>query len=109
MKGAASRIRHLLTLQQEVSATNASGGRVRSWETVADVWGEVTLGNGQKEWAGGQLEPRLLHRITLRYRPDVTPGMRLVFEGRVFSIHSVGVVDERKALLEIIAEEGAAS
>lgn len=113
MKTASSRLRHRLTLQREVRVDDGAGGYTRSWDDVAEVWGEIAVvasagGSGKEAVFAGQLQAAVSHRILLRYRDGVTADMRLRFEGRVFNIYSVSVTGEDRQALELWVSEGAA-
>lgn len=115
MKNTCSRLRHRLTLQEEVQTPDGFGGYARTWQDVADVWAEIISLAGTIKSAGreilfaGQLQAEVSHRILLRYRDDVAAGMRLVFENRAFNIQSVVNTDEKNETLELLVQEGAAA
>ena len=117
-KTTTSRLKHKLTLEQEVQTSDGQGGYSRSWETVADIWAEIlpisggqtrSYGSGNEVYSQGQLQNTLTHRILVRYHSDLNAGMRLVFEQRAFNIRFIANTDEEKDTLEILAEEGAAT
>ena len=115
-KTTSSRLRHKLTLQQEVQTPDGAGGSVRSWQNVADLWAEIipiggsssklNLSAGKEVMVGGQVQAEVSHRILLRYRDGVLPSMRLVFESRIFNIRSVANIEERREKLELLVQEG---
>ncbi|MDX1974468.1 MAG: phage head closure protein [Rickettsiales bacterium] len=111
-KSPSSRLRHRLSLQQEIHTADTQGGFTRSWQPIADLWAEImpmhSYERGREPLVGGQLQATITHKITLRYRDGITTGQRLVFDGRAFNIHSVIVPNEAKQLIEIFAEEGGA-
>jgi len=113
-----SRLRHRLTLQQEVETPDGAGGYARSWQDVADLWGEIipltgsgasAKGSGKEALFAGQIQASISHRILLRYRPGVSAAMRLVFEKRAFNIRSVANIEEKKDTLELLVQEGVAT
>ena len=116
-KNTASRLKHRMTLQQEVTSADGAGGYVKSWADVAQLWAEITpisttgaangRMSGRELLLGGQLQPEISHRITLRFQEGVTPAMRLVYDGRIFNIRHVANVQEQGEVLELLAQEGA--
>lgn len=113
-RNTSSRLRHRLTLQEEVRTQDTVGGYTRSWRDVAQLWAEVFpvtasqwVGRGESVSAE-QIQAVVTHRIVLRYRPGVDSGMRFVFDNRVFNIRSVTNKEEKNEVLEILAEEGVA-
>lgn len=117
-KTTSSRLRHRVTLQQEVTTDDTQGGYTRSWEDVAELWAEISPINpgsasvsasSSEQYKFGGIETVHTYRIFLRYRSNVDASMRIVFGSRIFNIRSVINNDERNELLEIIAEEGVAA
>lgn len=105
----ASRIRHRLTLQQQSLTPDGAGGFTRTWQNVADLWGEIRPATGREKLEAMQLQAAVTHRVTLRYRAGVTAAMRLLYENRSLNIRVVLNRGERDRWLDILAEEGAAS
>lgn len=106
----AARLNQRVTIQQPVYTDDAAGGGTVVWNDVATVWAEIRSrggGAGERLFAG-KLEASATHEITLRYRSDVTPAMRVSYDGRVFNIRRVEDVDAAGVLLELLAEEGVA-
>jgi SPP1 family predicted phage head-tail adaptor len=112
-----SRLRHRMTLQQEVQASDGAGGYTRSWADVAELWGEIIpltgtgssmRGSGKETLFGDQIQAEISHRILLRYRCDITPAMRLVYETRLFNIRMVADVHEKRNTLQLLVQEGVA-
>ncbi len=118
MKRMCSRLRHRITLQQEVETPDGAGGYAKSWADVADLWAEIMpvissgakldKSAGREIVLGGQIQHELSHRILLRYRDDITPSMRLVYENSIFNIVYVANVEERNETLQLLVHQGAA-
>lgn len=108
-KTTSSRLRHRLTLQEEVMTPDGAGGYARTWENVADIWSEIAPISGKERFFAGHIQAQCTHRITLRYRDDITAKHRLVFEERLFNIRSVMNRHEDNELLELLVEEGVAT
>jgi SPP1 family predicted phage head-tail adaptor len=106
---ASSRLKHRLSLQQEVLSSDGMGGYVKTWEVLAELWAEIRPLGGLEVFFSGQLNARATHKIRLRYRSGVTSAMRLVFGERVFNIRSVHNIDEKNDMLELLVEEGVAT
>ena len=117
-KNTVSRLRHRLTLQQEVQTADGAGGYTRSWQDVAHLWGEIipltgsgssAKGSGKETLFAGQIQAQISHRILLRYHHNITAAMRLVFENRAFNIRSIANIEEKKDTLELLVQEGVAT
>lgn len=102
----ASTLKHQLVLQQRSTSADGVGGFTRSWSDVATLWAEIVPISGSEKFAYEQQTSRQRYRIKLRYRSDITPGMRL-FEtasSRVFDIKSVINTHEQDKIIEIVAD-----
>lgn len=103
------RLRHRLVVQAENPLPDGGGGRGDPWAapiTLATVWGRVEPLGGAERLRAMQLDARVSHRVTLRYRADVTARERLVFGQRVFKIRAVINLEERNEWLQLLCEEG---
>lgn len=110
-KNMATRLRHRLTLQQEIKTADGAGGYVRSWQNVADLWAEIDSANGKsyghEKLYAGQVQAEISHKVMIRYRSGISTAMRLLFGNRVFNIRSIRNVQENNDVLELLVEEGA--
>lgn len=105
-KTTSSSLRHRLALESEQQTPDSAGGYVRSWAHVAYVWAEITPIGGKERLFVEKIQAESTHRIRMRYRDDITPKNRLVFDNRIFSIRAIQNVGEMKDVLEIAVEEG---
>lgn len=114
-KHTSSRLRHRLTLQQEIHTADTAGGYTRSWQDVAQLWVEIIPNTGNYQGTRGEnmvlqhIQTSITHKILLRYRAGIDSSMRLVFENRIFNIRYVINSHENNETLEILAEEGVAA
>lgn len=114
-----SRLKHRLSLQQEVLTADDAGGFVRGWQEIAQLWADLqpitgggsklNTSSGKEVFMAGQVQAQISHRITLRWREGVSPSMRLVFEGRAFNIRYVADIGEANEVLELLVQEGVAA
>lgn len=112
-KTTATRLRHRLTLQQEIKTADGAGGYIRSWQNIADLWAEIaSVGNksvyGREKLYAGQLQAEISHKVTIRYRSGISTSMRLLFENRIFNIRAISDIKENNEVLELLVEEGVA-
>ena len=101
----AGRMRHRVTIQQQVRSATDYGGYEESWVDVATVWARIEPLMGRERWHGDQIESDLTHRVTIRYRSDVTPQMRVLYGSRVLKIISVINSGERDETLILLCTE----
>lgn len=97
-----------ITLQQEAQMADGAGGYAVSWTDVATVWAEVDPVNGREVRFARRLEARLTHVISLRYRGDISPAMRVSYDGRLFNIRAIVNLDEGDRITKLYCEEGVA-
>ncbi|MFH5927149.1 head-tail adaptor protein [Roseomonas xinghualingensis] len=101
----AGRLRHRLVLEQR-SSDAPDFSLQDTFTPVAEVWGAVEAVRGSVYAAGLQLEERITHRITLRYRnPTTFDHIRQDGTGHRFKVRDARDVDGRRIELEVMAEE----
>ncbi|MEJ8573126.1 phage head closure protein [Microbaculum marinum] len=104
---AIGRLRHRVRLQAPVDSDDGAGGTTRSWSDVATLWGRIEPVRATERTAAGRIEAAARHRLTIRWRADVTHDMRVVFGTRVFSILGLTDVEARHRFLVCDCEETA--
>lgn len=99
-------MRHRATLQQQVRTPDGGGGFTETWQdlaTVPAVYADIVPLSGAEQLRHHQLASTVTHRITIRYRSDVTAAMRLSSGGKIYNITSVTDKGGLGTLLEIMA------
>jgi SPP1 family predicted phage head-tail adaptor len=104
----AGSLRERLTIERPVRVADDAGGARTTWAALATVWAEVVSLGGVETALGERREARTSHRVTMRFRDDVTAEMRLVWRGRSLDIRGMRDPDGKRRWLAINAEEGAA-
>ena len=105
---AAGQLRERVIIEQPVRTPDGAGGADVTWEVLASVWAEVVTLAGTEAMLGARDEARQAHRITIRFRDDVTAQMRLSWRGQALNIRGVRDPDGKRRWLAINAEGGAA-
>lgn len=82
----AGRLRQRLQLQSAVEARNGFGEVVRTWSTVATVWGSAEPLQGREYQLAKQTQAETTMRFRIRYRADVLTSWRVVWHGRSWEI-----------------------
>jgi SPP1 family predicted phage head-tail adaptor len=97
-------MRHLLTLQQKAHVSDGHGGYVQEWQDVeenAGVFAAIETLSARENLREHKIQAAASHRITMRYRSDVTAEMRLL-EGQVaHEIVAVIDADHRREYLQV--------
>ncbi|WAH38616.1 phage head closure protein [Alicyclobacillus dauci] len=86
-------LRRRVTFQKQVTVTDDEGFSTQTWQDVTTVWAafkEVTRGKEFEASAALQVENLL--DITIRYRTDITPDMRIAYGLRV--LHIIEMADK---------------
>ena len=102
-------LRHRVTLQSGARIPDAGGGAEITWTDNATLWASLKALAGSDRDAADRLDARTKYKLRLRYREDVTPGMRFVTGNRVYTIKAVLDEDGHHRWLSCICEEGVGS
>lgn len=79
-------------------AINADGQESGSWVTLASVYAEIMpLGGSERMQSQQELAQENLI-FTIRYRPDITPEHRILYDSKNYDILSVLEIRRRKGL-----------
>lgn len=100
-------LRHQVTLQGVTRTDDGGGGYTEVPVTIATgVWAAVEPLEGNERIRAMQTEASATHRVTLRYRSDVTAALRVVHEGRTLEVVSPPIdPEERHAELQLLCRE----
>lgn len=91
-----------ITIQQPLTGIDATGTPNRGYSDLATVWAKQ-IDVKQDELIDADRTISKLDKIfTIRYRNDVTPEMRLLFEGVAYDIHAI-TEEGRRIGLNILA------
>lgn len=104
----AGQLRERVTLQAPLRTPDGAGGADIGWSEVATLWARVEAQGGGELPAGERLEARARLEVTIRFRADVTPAMRLVWRGRALDIRASADSDGRRRFLTLDCMEGGA-
>jgi SPP1 family predicted phage head-tail adaptor len=104
MKTRIGKLRHRLTIEQEVRVADGGGGSASSWEQVGEVWAAVEATGGRESVAADRLGDDVSCRITIRHRSDLGPAMRFRRGDEIFAILAVLDRDDRRRFLDCHCE-----
>lgn len=105
-------LKHALRLQEQQTAPDGGGGLHTVWQDVTlhpVIYAAIeTLGSGEtlRQY---RREPQTSHRLRIRFRGDITPGMRFVdsVRGHAYAVLSVRDATGDEKWLEITARQSA--
>ena len=96
---AAGKLRHRVTIQQEVETQNPNTGAVSvSWVTYADLWAEYVAQSVREFIAAAAVQSEVKGRFTVRTDETISPEMRVVHRGKAYAI--LGVMPDPDSGLE---------
>lgn len=98
-------MRHQVVIQVRSTAQDTYGEQVQSWTEFATRRALVERSRGSEIWASAQRSGRVPVVFHLRYLDGVTPGMRVLFDGRVHNILSAIDQEGRGEELILTTEE----
>ena len=101
------RMRHFLTVQEEVLSPDGGGGFTSAWQdltTTPKVYAEITALSGTYRQSLRQMTATATHRLRLHYRRDITAGMRLVAGDMIYNILHAADTDGTEKFLTLLAE-----
>ena len=99
-------LRHRVDIGRYVEGTDQWGNPLpRQWEQVAQVWASVEGLSGRLLFEAQQTALQSDHRVTIRYRKGIEPGMIVRWDGRELEIQAVLDRDGRRRWLELTCRE----
>lgn len=101
----ASKIHHRLILQKPTYSRDEIGGTVTMWQDVASLWGSLQPLRGEEKFQFQKTQTHQSFKISVRFRADIVPNLRLRKGGRVFLIRSISNIEEQSHTLDMICEE----
>jgi SPP1 family predicted phage head-tail adaptor len=97
-----NKLKHRVTIQQQNGTLNDGGGNIKpNWVDVVTVWASVSPINAQESIIAERRGQQVTHSISVRYRTDISPKMRLLFNGRVLDIQTIVNINEENKELKI--------
>ena len=79
-------LRHRVVIEAPAASPDGAGGETVTWSTVDTVWAKMDSPRAIERIATDRLTGVVTHVATLRFRNDVTGGMRLVYRGRPYRV-----------------------
>lgn len=104
--GSIGKLRHRVTIEQNSGSPDSFGEVTPSWSALAsNVPARVEGVAGVETRQGEQIEAVVTDVVTIRYRSDVTPEMRVVHGSRVLNIERALDPDGRTRRLVLHCKE----
>ncbi|MFZ1991863.1 MAG: phage head closure protein [Alphaproteobacteria bacterium] len=92
-------LRHRVTFKTPVATLDDGGGQSIAWADGPGVWARIVSLGGAEVVRASEIVPRGTYRLTIRYRNDLTPAMRIQFGAKLFEIDAIYDPEGKGALL----------
>ena len=117
VKSTLGKMRQRLKIQYQTRTADGGGSENVTWTDSVTVFGFIQPQTGAERLFGDQLEERITHLITIRFRRDISHKNRLVYEffrankkhTRIFNVKRVINRDTADKYSDILCEEGVAT
>lgn len=105
----AGRLNRRIAIQQRLGTENELGERVSGWRNVATVWASIIQKSGI-ETVRSEMELSVVSAsIRIRYRNDVSAGMRVLDGSTVYDIQAVLLDNVTKKYVDLVCQTGASN
>lgn len=92
----AGRLDERITVQRLTQERGATGQVLDVWEDVCTVWASVVDVQGRELVEGGQEQATITVKIWIRYRDDIRPKMRVLWQYHIYHITAITQSPKRK-------------
>ena len=96
--------RHRVVIETAAVAPDGAGGETVTWQVLATTWALIEPAVAGERIVAGRLSGVVTHAITLRFREDVTGGMRVLYGGRRYRVLVAHDPDARRRYLVLKTE-----
>jgi SPP1 family predicted phage head-tail adaptor len=94
-----------VVVQRATETQGTTGELATTWVDVATVWASITPMKGDELYRAQQVNARLSHRVSMRFRDGVTPKMRLSYGARLLQIEECINIREEGVELQLLCSE----
>jgi SPP1 family predicted phage head-tail adaptor len=99
-------LRHRVEIGRYTSGKDQFGNPLpKQWHPVAAVWAAVEALTGRLRFESMQTAEQSDHRVTIRWRRGIEPGMIVHHDGREFTVQAVLDRDGRRRWLTLLCKE----
>ena len=90
----------IVQLQRRTVSRDSFGSEIESWSEVAKVWAKVDQTGTSEDFKNDANRTLALRsaQITIRWRPDVTEIMRVIFNGLIWGVEGIAAQGRREGL-----------
>lgn len=96
-------LRDRILIEREVSGPGPTGAPVKTWQPLCRPWAEVKGVSGRAFLAASAEQSEVTFEIRMRYRADITAGLRVTHHGTTLEIVAP-LPDERRQWLRLMCK-----
>ncbi len=96
-----------MILQNVAFTSDGQGGQTETWTDTATIWAKIEPLKAWERMQAMQMQSPVTHKITIRYRSDVTSKSRIKFNDRIMWVKEVINKNEANTYLELKSIERA--
>jgi SPP1 family predicted phage head-tail adaptor len=97
-------LRNLVSIQQQDAGVDSVGQATVGWSELAKDWADVRVQGGLEMIRANAETAIAKASIRLRYRMDIKPGMRVVFDGFTFKVLSANPDIAGRNFIDLVCE-----
>lgn len=98
-------LRHRLRVESPIDVEDDFGGFVRTYRVMTYLWARVSAITASEQFFEQRLGQTTIFQVDLRWRPDISAGMRFVFRDQILHIRAVRETDGARRFLTCACEE----
>lgn len=102
-------LKHKVRIERLELTQDDSGGQVRTWKLVSEVWAYLKQTSGSERLQNDRLTGIAGFTATIRYRSDISEVNRLIFNDKSYQIRSVDNIEFSNKWLTLSLESGVAT
>lgn len=98
------KLRHRIAILQKQTGTDPDGYPMEEWISIFSIWAEVKPIAGREYFTAAAVQAQHQVRFTMRYRKDITPDMRIRYDGQGYEIKAILDLGGRRTWLQVMGE-----
>jgi len=98
-------LRHLITIERPTLTTDEYGESITAWTTFFETKASIQPLKGTERFYNHALHTEATHSMTFRFKEQITPVMRVKFQGRIFEITSALNINEANRTTLLMCKE----
>ncbi|MFJ5713119.1 phage head closure protein [Neobacillus sp. NPDC093127] len=98
--------KRIIFLEKSKEKQAVGGHKKDEWNDVCKVWANIKPLQGREYFWAKQVHAELTIKVTIRYRTEILPSMRIKYGERTLEIIAPPInIDEKNCFLELLCKE----